>query len=73
MPVSHFVCGVLFHAFLLSVFFNHLFFKIPPLRNALRLSNSLDPDQFNKMLGLIWTNHSFCKDNKQKAIAVLTH
>ena len=48
MPVSHFVCGVLFHAFLLSVFFNHLFLKIPPLRNALRLSNSLDPDQFNK-------------------------
>ena len=49
------------------------FLKNPPLRNTLRLSNSLDPYQFNKMSGLIWTNHAFCKDNKRKAIAVLTH
>ena len=27
IPVSHFVCWVLFHAFLLSVFFNQLFKK----------------------------------------------
>ena len=32
----------------------------------------MDPDQFNKMSGLIWTN-AFCKDNKQKLIAILTH
>ena len=55
----------LVHAFLMSVFFNNLFKKNPPLRNTLRLSNSLDPDQVNKMSGLIWTN-AFCKDNKQR-------
>ena len=59
-----------FHAFLLSVFLT-IFLKSGQW-NTLRLSNSLDPDQFNKMPGLIWTN-AFCKDNKQKAIAILTH
>ena len=62
----------LVHAFLLSVFFNNLFKKNYPLRDTLRLSNILDPDQFNKMSGLILTN-AFCKDNKQKASAILTH
>ena len=59
------------HAFLLSVVLT-IFLKSPPLRNILRLSNSLDPDQFNEMSGLILTN-AFCKDNKQKSIAILTH
>ena len=61
----------LVHAFLLSVFLT-IFLKNPPLRNTLRLSNSMDLDQFNKMSGLIWTN-AFCIDDKQKAIPILTH
>ena len=72
IPASHFVCWVLFYAFLLSLFFNHLF-KISFTEEQSQIVNMLDPDQFNKISGLIWTNHAFCKDNKQKAIAVLTH
>ena len=56
--------------FVVCVFLPIFFKKNAPLRTTLRLSNSLDPDQFSKMSGLIWTN-AFCKDYKQKAIAIL--
>ena len=69
IPVSHFVYWVLFHAFLLSVFINHLFKK----------SSSEEHPQIVKQFGSrsvqqnVGPDLAFCKDNKQKAIAVLTH
>ena len=53
-----------FYVFLLSLFLNQ--------KNTLRVSNSLDLDQFNKLSGLIWTN-VFCKDYTEKVIPILTH
>ena len=67
----------LFHTLYAGYFFSSCIFVVCVLNNLCKknsteehpqiVKNSLDPNQFNKMSGLIWTNAL------QKSIAFLTH
>ena len=70
-----------FHTLYAGYFFSSCIFVVCVFNNLLKKSTTEEhpqivkqfgPDQFNKLSGLIWTK-SFCKDNKQKSIAILTH
>ena len=60
-PCYLFACWVIFHAFVSSAdFFQNKFFWKILLRNTIRVSNSLDPDQAYILSGLIWVQ-TVCK------------
>ena len=58
---SFFAYWVIFHAFLSSAdfFFSKSTFSKNSSRNTIRVSNSLDPDQAQQNIGLIWVQTVF--------------
>ena len=73
--IQLFECWVNMHAFLSSAdFFKINFFKINFFKNTIRVSNSLDSDQADVILGLIWVQ-TVCKGSQQTTLVgkELTH